>query len=150
MSPVKGTAFVPVAVCARPVSVLWKTTDWPTQVVTETGVAAAAELQLTVIGSEFTVSCAMPVLPAIVAWIATGPPTAAPRASPFESTVAMDPVATLHVGAGAEATTFPRASRAVPANCCVVQRGIDAVAGTTDTLATTCWTVTGSPGAALA
>src|SRR6266852_5615816 len=151
MLPVSGGgAGVPVAVCGRFPSVFRQTTDCPAQVVTLTGVNAAAEFQFTVIGDELTVSCAEPVLPATVAWIATGPPTLAPRARPLPSTVATEPVVGLQVGAGAPATAFPRASRAVAANCWLLQNGIDAVGGSSDTLATTCWTVTASPGAGLA
>src|SRR6266702_665339 len=128
MSPVSGGgAGIPVAVCGRFPSVFRQTTDCPAQMVTLTGVDAAAELQFTVIGDELTVSCAEPVTLPTVALIATGPPAVAPRARPFPSTVATEPVVGLQVGAGAPATAFPRASRAVAANCWVVQNGIDAV-----------------------
>src|SRR5262245_55110315 len=108
MSPVSGGgAGMPVAVCGRLVSVFRKTMDWPAQVVTLTGVAPAAELQLTVIGDELTVICAEPVFVPIAAWIATGPPTLTPRARPFGSTVATLVGGVLQVGAGAPATALP-------------------------------------------
>src|SRR5712691_10257697 len=130
MSPVSGGgAGIPVAVCGRFPSVFRQTTDCPAQTL--------------------TVSCAEPILPATVAWIATGPPTFTAVARPLELTVATVPVVGLQVGAGALATALPRASRAVAANCWVVQRGMDAVGGSRETVATTCWTVTPSPGAAL-
>src|SRR6266568_6290191 len=142
MGPVFGEPVGPVALCTRFVSVFRHTTDCPAQMVTLTGVNAAAELQFTVIGDELTVSCAEPILPATVAWIATGPPTFTAVARPLELTVATVPVAGLQVGAGAPATALPRASRAVAANCWVVQRGMDALGGSSETVATTCWTVT--------
>jgi hypothetical protein len=102
-------------------------------------------------GEELTVSCASPNTLPTVALMAIGPPTLAPRARPlFGSTVATDGLALLQVAAGALATRLPRASRGVAANCCVVHRGIEMVAGNTETLATTCWTVTPNPGEALA
>src|SRR2546423_5002542 len=150
MSPVSGGgAGVPVAVCPTFVSVFRQTIDCRAQMVTLTGVTDAPEFQLTTMGAEFTVSRAVPDLPATVAWMSTGPPTLTAVASPLELTVATVLADELQVGPGAPATAFPRASRAVAANCCVVQRAIDAVGGNTETLATTCWTVTASPGAGL-
>src|SRR6267142_2277285 len=132
MSPVLGGgAGVPVAVCATFVSVFRQTTDCPAQMVRSTGVTAAPEFQLTTMGDELTVSCAEPVLPATVASIATGPPTFTAVARPLALTLATVPVAGLQVAAGAPATAFPRASRGTAANCCVVQRGMDAVGGST-------------------
>src|SRR6267378_7082869 len=133
MSPVSGGPLLPVAVCARfVVSVLWKTTVCPRQVVTLTGTVAAAALQFTVMGDALTVSRPEPVLPDTVAWMATGPPLATPRASPAAgSTVATPVFPLLQLAAGALATRLPRASNGVAANCWVVQRGIDAVAGST-------------------
>src|SRR5712671_1710236 len=93
-----GGAGVPVALCTRFVSVFRQTTDCPAQMVTFTGVVAAAELQLTVIGDEFTVSCADPVTFPTVALIATGPPTVTPRARPLVAlTVATVPDVGLQV-----------------------------------------------------
>src|SRR6266851_1735865 len=111
MGPVFGEPVGPVALCTRFVSVFRHTTDCPRQVVTFTGVTAAAELQFTVIGDELTVSCAEPVTLPTVALIATGPPGVAPRARPFPSTVAAVPVL-LQVGAGAPVTAIPRAGLA--------------------------------------
>ena len=150
IAPVVGGPLDPVALCTTLASVFRHTTDCARQVVTLTGVTAAAELQLTKMGEELTVSCADPALPAMVAWMATGPPGLTPRATPFVPTVATAVLALFQVGAGAPATRLPRASRGVAANCWVVQKGIDAVGGSTDTLATACWTVTASPGAGLA
>src|SRR3989442_11660533 len=120
MSPVSGDPFVPVAVWSRLVSVLRKTSDCAAQMVTLTGVRAAPEFQLTTMGDESTVSCALPDTPATVAVMEIGPPTFTAVASPLAFTVATGPLAGLQVGAGAPATAFPRASRAVAANCCVV------------------------------
>jgi hypothetical protein len=106
--------------------------------VTFTGVIAALELQFTTMGDELTVSCPLPEIPAIVAVIATGPPTFTVVARPLALTVAIVPVAGLHVAAGAPATVFPRPSRGTAANCWVVHRGLDALAGNTETLATAC------------
>jgi hypothetical protein len=113
-----------------------------------TGFVAAAPGQFTTIGEVFTVNCAEPVTAETVARMATGPPVLTDAARPFPSTVATAELALAQVGAGAAATTLPRASRAVAVNCCVVQRGMDAVAGSTETLATICWTVTAKAGLA--
>src|SRR5438309_9709848 len=77
--------------------------------------------------------------------MATGPPVLTLVATPLLAfTVATFVFALVQVGAGAEAIEFPRASLAVALNLCVVQRGMDTVAGSTETIATTCCTITGN------
>src|SRR5438128_1791015 len=76
IAPVVGGPLDPVALCTTLVSVFRHTTDCARQVVTLTGVTAAAELQLTTMGEELTMSCADPALLAMVAWMATGLPPA--------------------------------------------------------------------------
>ena len=122
-------------------SVLRHTIVWPTQVVTFTN----APGQFNTIGEAFTVNCAEPVTPDTVAWMATGPPVLTPVAK-FPFIVAMDGFALAQVAAGAPTTVLPRASLGVALNCCMVQRGIEAVAGSTATDVTTCCTVTVSAG----
>src|SRR5258708_4249464 len=145
MSPVLGCPPLgPVAVCTTFVSALWQTIDCPAQMVTLSVVCAV--LQFTRIGDASTVSWAVPEAPPAVAVIATGPPTATPRARPFASTVAMAVLELLQVtGAG-----LPRASFAIAANWIVVQRGIVADEGVTETEATACCTTTEKPGAGFA
>src|SRR4051812_7391902 len=75
-----------------------------------------------------------------------GPATATPRARPFASMVAVAVLELRQTGAGAVATAFPRASLWTAVYCCVVHRGIVAVAGVTTTEATTCCTATANPG----
>lgn len=106
------------------------------------GLVAALPGQFTTMGEVFTVSCPEPLTPEIAALIAIGPPAATEVARPLPFTVATDGFALDQVGAGAPATAKPFASFAVAVNCWVVQRGIDAEAGSTETLATTCCTVT--------
>src|SRR5437870_5558003 len=74
IAPLVGGPLDPVALCTTLASVFRHTTHCARQVVTLTGVTAAAELQLTTMGEELTVSCADPALAAMVAWMATGPP----------------------------------------------------------------------------
>src|SRR5258708_29555274 len=145
MSPVLGCPPLdPVAVCTTFVSALCQTIDCPAQMVTLSVVCAV--LQFTRIGDESTVSWAVPEAPPAVAVIATGPPRATPRARPFASTVAMAVLELLQVtGAG-----LPRASFAIAANWIVVQRGIVADEGVTETEATACCTTTEKPGAGFA
>src|SRR5437763_494772 len=120
-------------------SVLCQTIVCAWHVVTFTGFVAAVPGQFTTMGELFTVSCPEPITPLIVARIATGPPVLTLVARPLlPFTVATVGLALVQLGAGAEAITLPRASFGVALNCCLVQRGIDTVAGRTETLATTC------------
>src|SRR2546421_455264 len=151
IAPVVGGPLVPVALCTTLVSVFRQAIDCARQVVTLTGVTAAAELQLTTMGEELTVSCADPALAAMVAWMATGPPGLTPRATPFVPTVATAVLALAPAGASlarptrAPATGLPPESKAVATSWTVSPRlASEAEAPPADvltaTLVTTCAT----------